>query len=88
MDPNGHGPAAKSSRARIVEAAAALMYERGVRGATVDEVLAAADAGKGQFYHYFQSKEELVREAGGSCSAHQARGAVAAAARAPSVATA
>ena len=62
MDANGDAQAAKGARARIVEAAAALMYERGVRGATVDEVLAAAGAGKGQFYHYFESKEELVRE--------------------------
>lgn len=51
-----------NARARIVDAAAALMYERGVRGATVDEVLAAAGAGKGQFYHYFRSKEHLVGE--------------------------
>ena len=62
MDHDGHAPERKSSRARIVEAAAALMYERGVRGATVDEVLAAAGAGKGQFYYYFESKEALVRE--------------------------
>ena len=38
------------------------MYERGVRGATVDDVLAAAGAGKGQFYYYFESKDDLVRE--------------------------
>ena len=62
VDANGDAQAAKGARARIVEAAAALMYERGVRGATVDEVLAAAGAGKGQFYYYFESKEQLVRE--------------------------
>lgn len=57
---DAHSPT--TARARIVEAAAALMYERGVRGATVDEVLAAAGAGKGQLYHYFRSKEDLVGE--------------------------
>ena len=55
-------PPITSARARIVDAAAALMYERGVRGATVDEILAVAGAGKGQFYHYFGSKEDLVGE--------------------------
>ena len=58
----GNPDRGKSARVRIVEAAAVLMYERGVRGTTVDEVLAAAGAGKGQFYHYFESKEQLVRE--------------------------
>lgn len=62
MDGTSQAQAAKSARERIVEAAATLMYERGVRGATVDEVLAAAGAGKGQFYHYFGSKAELVGE--------------------------
>ncbi len=62
MDADDYARAGRGAKGRIVEAAAALMYERGVRGATVDEVLAAAGAGKGQFYHYFQSKEELVGE--------------------------
>ena len=44
----------RASRERIVERAADLFAERGIAGTSVDEVLAAAKAGKGQFYHYFR----------------------------------
>jgi TetR/AcrR family transcriptional regulator, transcriptional repressor for nem operon len=44
----------------IVSAAAELMYERGVRATAVDEVLARAGAGKGQLYHLFATKNDLV----------------------------
>ena len=50
----------RASRGRIVEAAADLMFARGVRGTNLDDVLAAAGVGKGQFYHYFADKEALV----------------------------
>ena len=49
----------RASRERIVEQAAHLFTERGVAATSVDEVLAAAGAGKGQFYHYFRSRNEL-----------------------------
>ena len=35
------------------------MYERGVRGTSLEDVLDAADAGKSQLYHYFSSKDDL-----------------------------
>ena len=41
----------RASRERIVERAAELFAERGIAVTSVDEVLAAAGAGKGQFYH-------------------------------------
>jgi TetR/AcrR family transcriptional regulator, transcriptional repressor for nem operon len=41
----------RASRERIVERAAELFAERGIAAVSVDEVLAAAGAGKGQFYH-------------------------------------
>lgn len=44
----------------IIKAAAALMYERGVRATGVEDVLVASGSGKGQFYHYFSSKDDLV----------------------------
>lgn len=47
-------------RAAIVEAAAELMYERGVRGTSLEDVLEAAEAGKSQLYHYFTSKDDLA----------------------------
>jgi AcrR family transcriptional regulator len=50
----------RASRERIVERAAQLFAERGIAATTVDEVLAAAGAGKGQFYHYFSSRDELA----------------------------
>ena len=51
----------KRSRDRIVEAAAALITERGVDGTGIDHVLAKAGASKSQLYHYFADKDDLVR---------------------------
>jgi AcrR family transcriptional regulator len=53
----------RASRERIVERAAELFAERGIAGTSLDEVLAAARAGKGQFYHYFRSRDELAAAA-------------------------
>ena len=43
-----------------MERAAGLFAERGIAATSVDEVLAAAGAGKGQFYHYFRGRDELA----------------------------
>jgi AcrR family transcriptional regulator len=51
----------RQRRAQIVEAAAALMYERGIAATGLDEVLARSGAGKSQLYHYFSNKNDLVR---------------------------
>src|ERR1700756_5635334 len=53
----------RASRERIVERAAELFAERGIAAVSVDEVLAAAGAGKGQFYHYFRGRDELAAAA-------------------------
>jgi TetR/AcrR family transcriptional repressor of nem operon len=53
----------RASRERIVEHAAGLIAEHGVAGTSLDEVLAAAGAGKGQLYHYFRGRDELVEAA-------------------------
>jgi TetR/AcrR family transcriptional regulator, transcriptional repressor for nem operon len=55
----------RASRERIVERAAELFAERGIAATTVDDVLAAAGAGKGQFYHYFRGRDELAAAAVG-----------------------
>jgi AcrR family transcriptional regulator len=55
----------RASRERIVERAAELFAEHGIAATTVDEVLAAAGAGKGQFYHYFRGRDELAAAAVG-----------------------
>ena len=48
-----------------MERAAELFAARGIAATSVDEVLAAAGAGKGQFYHYFRSRDELAAAAVG-----------------------
>ncbi len=58
-------PEPKTARGRerkraIISAAAALMYEHGVKATAVDDVLVASGCGKSQFYHYFSSKDGLV----------------------------
>lgn len=49
------------TRARIVTAAANLMYVRGVGATTLDDVIAASGVSKSQLYHHFAGKEALVR---------------------------
>jgi AcrR family transcriptional regulator len=49
------------TRARIVAAAADLMYVRGVGSTTLDDVLAASGVSKSQLYHHFAGKDALVR---------------------------
>ena len=48
-----------------MERAAELFAERGIAATSLEEVLAAAGAGKGQFYHYFRSRDELAAAAVG-----------------------
>jgi AcrR family transcriptional regulator len=50
----------RRSRAGIVTAAARLMQERGLASPSMDDVLAASDAGKSQLYHYFDGKQDLA----------------------------
>src|SRR5579859_3049246 len=62
----GAGPAeahrqGERTRARIVAAAARLIYERGVASTTLDEVKAAAGVSGSQMYHYFPDKDDLVQ---------------------------
>jgi TetR/AcrR family transcriptional regulator, transcriptional repressor for nem operon len=49
------------TRERIVAAAAELIFERGVSGTTIEDVQAAAGVSASQLYHYFPSKNDLVR---------------------------
>ena len=50
-----------ATRARIVEAAAGLMFERGVAGTSTEDVRVAAGVSNSQLYHYFTDKSALVR---------------------------
>ncbi|HEY4133301.1 MAG TPA: TetR/AcrR family transcriptional regulator [Gemmatimonadaceae bacterium] len=50
----------RATRLRIVTAAAALVFERGVSGTSLDDVKAKADVSSSQLYHYFADKGALV----------------------------
>lgn len=49
-----------ATRDRIVQAAADLMYVRGVNATTLDDVIAASGVSKSQLYWHFPGKEELI----------------------------
>ena len=51
-----------ATRARIVEAAADLIYAHGVEQTSLDDVMAATGVSKSQLYHYFADKDALVLE--------------------------
>ena len=54
-------PKGARTRAKIVEAAARLIYERGVAATTLDDVKAAAEVSGSQLSHYFAAKDALVQ---------------------------
>ncbi len=49
------------ARSKIINAAFDLFHERGIHATSVDDILKKSATGKSQFYHYFGSKEGLVR---------------------------
>ena len=51
-----------ATRARIVDAAADLIYARGVDRTSLDDVMAESRVSKSQLYHYFKDKDALVLE--------------------------
>jgi AcrR family transcriptional regulator len=51
-----------ATKRRIVEAAAELIYAKGAERVSLDAVMEATGASKSQLYHYFESKDALVRE--------------------------
>ncbi|MGH3967490.1 MAG: TetR/AcrR family transcriptional regulator [Mycobacterium sp.] len=50
-----------ATRARIVDVAARLMFERGVAGTSIDEVRNTAAVSGSQISHYFDDKRDLTR---------------------------
>ncbi len=51
----------QETRQRIVDAAAALIFELGVAHTPIEDVRAAAEVSSSQLYHYFDDKPALVR---------------------------
>ncbi len=52
----------RASVARTLASARALFAEHGVRATTLDQIGAAAGVGRGQLYHFFTGKSDLVAE--------------------------
>jgi TetR/AcrR family transcriptional repressor of nem operon len=52
----------EETRQRIKKTATDLFHKQGVRATSPDEIIEASRTGKGQFYHYFKSKDGLVHE--------------------------
>jgi TetR/AcrR family transcriptional repressor of nem operon len=52
---------ARDTRQRIVEAARFLFWEKGYAATGLAELLARADANSGSFYHFFESKDAVLR---------------------------
>jgi AcrR family transcriptional regulator len=52
----------RATRARIVDVAARLIFERGVAGTSVDEVRNTAAVSGSQISHYFHDKRDLTRK--------------------------
>lgn len=50
------------TRLRIIRTAADLFHKQGARATSPDDIIEASRTGKGQFYHYFKSKEGLIHE--------------------------
>ena len=51
-----------ATKARIIEAADQLMYERGVASTTLADVRASSGTSKSQLYQHFAEKDALVKE--------------------------
>lgn len=54
-------PKGRATRERILEAAITLIAHQGVAGTSIEDVRAAAEVSGSQLYHYFDSKQALIR---------------------------
>lgn len=61
MPTAARAPSQADTRARIVEAARFLFWEKGYAATGLAELLARAGANSGSFYHFFDSKDAVLR---------------------------
>ncbi|WP_109485469.1 TetR/AcrR family transcriptional regulator [Occallatibacter savannae] len=54
-------PKNAATRDRLIDSARFLFWERGYAGTSMSELLAHAEVNSGSFYHFFDSKEALLR---------------------------
>ncbi len=52
---------ATDTRDRLIQSARYLFWERGFAGTSMAELLAHSEVNSGSFYHFFESKESLLR---------------------------
>jgi TetR/AcrR family transcriptional repressor of nem operon len=52
----------KTTRDRLIDSARYLFWERGYAGTSMADLLGHANVNSGSFYHFFDSKEALLRE--------------------------
>jgi len=55
-------PTPVPTRDRLINSARFLFWDRGYAGTSMADLLAHADVNSGSFYHFFESKEALLRE--------------------------
>jgi AcrR family transcriptional regulator len=55
-------PKISDTRERLIDSARYLFWERGFAGTSMADLLAHAEVNSGSFYHFFESKEALLRE--------------------------
>ena len=54
-------PGLSSTRTKLIESARYLFWERGFAGTSMADLLSHAEVNSGSFYHFFESKEALLR---------------------------
>src|ERR1700745_1234430 len=55
-------PKRPGTRDRLIDSARDLFWERGYAATSMADLLAHAEVNSGSFYHFFESKEALLRE--------------------------
>lgn len=59
--PNGEMARQSQTRQRLIESALYLFWERGFAGTSMSDLLGRAEVNSGSFYHFFDSKEALLK---------------------------
>src|SRR4051794_40366770 len=54
--------ATKKKRNHVINVALSMFIEHGFENVSVDDIIAVTNLSKGTFYHYFNSKEDIVIE--------------------------
>jgi AcrR family transcriptional regulator len=54
-------PKQSKTRQRLIDSALYLFWERGFAGTSMSDLLSRADVNSGSFYHFFESKEALLK---------------------------